>query len=159
MSYSGYNMFFRFIPYAILKARQVALEELAQLAPHLRVIPLEPEENPEAKEVPLLEVAEVEDADAAAPAGEHARRTHVVSYNQKDDYVHRGPSAVLACMSLVNYSRFVRRVPRNKAGRVDFLRFFPFDEHYGPYSSSVQARLIRSCVVFCVFRRTRPVVF
>ncbi|CAE7487143.1 tkt, partial [Symbiodinium necroappetens] len=139
VSYSGYNMFFRFVPYAMMKARQVALEAFSESWPDLRVVALETEQNPEGCEVPLQEVADVvEDTGVGDPVGKGRQQSQVVSYNQKDDYVHRGPSAVLACMSLVNYSRYVRRVSRSKAGRVDFVRYFPFDEHYGQFASSLQ---------------------
>lgn len=147
VSYSGYNMFFRFVPYAMMKARQVALEAFSESWPDLRVVALETEQNPEGCEVPLQEVADVvEDTGVGDPVGKGRQQSQVVSYNQKDDYVHRGPSAVLACMSLVNYSRYVRRVSRSKAGRVDFVRYFPFDEHYGQFASSLQARS-RLCLV------------
>ena len=130
----------RFIPYAIMRCRQHAVESAALRAPHLRVMPLEPAEGGEADALPIQEVADLEDDDAGRPPGEPRRQSQVVSHNQKDDYVRRGSSAVLACMSLVNYSRFVRRVACSRAGRADYVRYFPFEEHYAHYSSSLQAR-------------------
>ena len=140
VSYGGYNMFFRFVPYTIMRCRQHAVESAALRAPHLRVMPLEPAEGGEADALPIQEVADLEDDDAGRPPCEPRRQSQVVSHNQKDDYVHRGSSAVLACMSLVNYSRFVRRVARSRAGRADYVRYFPFEEHYAHCSSSLQAR-------------------
>ena len=145
VSYSGYNMFFRFVPYAMFRCRAVALDAAAASAPHLKVLPLEPVEAEETDAIPAQEVAEVFDEEDLTESGIPTGGTRVVSHNQKDDYLHRGASAVMTSMSLVMYSRYVRRVPRSQAGRVDYVKFFPFDEHYAHFPLSVQ-----DCC-FCLF--------
>ncbi|CAK9096081.1 Transketolase, partial [Durusdinium trenchii] len=109
VSYSGYNMFFRFVPYAMFRCRAVALDAAAASAPHLKVLPLEPVEAEETDAIPVQEVAEVFDEEDLTESGIPTGGTRVVSHNQKDDYLHRGASAVMTSMSLVMYSRYVRR--------------------------------------------------
>ena len=145
VSYSGYNMFFRFVPYAIQRCRQVAMDTARLLRPDLRAMPLETVESAEPETLPVQEVADLQE-DGPEEGGAR-RQPRVVSFNQWDDYLHRGPSALLASMSLVTYSRHVRRQARSRAGRVDFVRCFPFDEHYAHFATSVQAGL---CELFCL---------
>ncbi|CAK9107069.1 Uncharacterized protein SCF082_LOCUS49855, partial [Durusdinium trenchii] len=109
VSYSGYNVFFRFVPYAMFRCRAVALDAAAASAPHLKVLPLEPVEAEETDAIPVQEVAEVFDEEDLTESGIPTGGTRVVSHNQKDDYLHRGASAVMTSMSLVMYSRYVRR--------------------------------------------------
>ena len=146
VSYSGYNMFFRFVPYAMFRCRAVALDAAAASAPHLKVLPLEPVEAEETDAIPAQEVAEVFDEEDLTESGIPTGGTRVASHNQKDDYLHRGASAVMTSMSLVMYSRYVRRVPRSQAGRVDYVKCFPFDEHYA--LSPCQCRTVASVFFF-----------
>ncbi|CAK9066078.1 unnamed protein product, partial [Durusdinium trenchii] len=92
VSYSGYNMFFRFVPYAMFRCRAVALDAAAASAPHLKVLPLEPVEAEETDAIPVQEVAEVFDEEDLTESGIPTGGTRVVSHNQKDDYLHRGAS-------------------------------------------------------------------
>ena len=146
VTYRGYNMFFRYVPYAIMRCRHEDMEEVLQARPHLNGSPLDVLPDPEG-EAPVVvdEFAEVVDEGGDVP---RVQQVHV-NFNQKDDYLHRGSSVLLQCMSLLMYSRFVRRVSRNKAGKVDGVKFFDFDEHYAHFSSSVQDCL-RWVVLFFV---------
>ena len=147
VTYRGYNMFFRFVPYAIMKCRANAIAEAQRQSPHLQATPLDViEEVADDQVVPLTEFAEVIDVDNPGVDGEKV----VVTFNQKDDYLHRGTSVLLRCMSLVTYSRFVRRVERAKAGRVDGVQFFNFEEHYAHYHSSVQDGFC-VCMYVCMY--------
>ncbi|CAK9076536.1 Transketolase [Durusdinium trenchii] len=92
VSYSGYNMFFQFVPYAMFRCRAVALDAAAASAPHLKVLPLEPVEAEETDAIPVQEVAEVFDEEDLTESGIPTGGTRVVSHNQKDDYLHRGAS-------------------------------------------------------------------
>ena len=154
VTYRGYNMFFRYVPYAIMRCRHEDMEEVLQARPHLNGSPLDVLPDPEG-EAPVVvdEFAEVVDEGGDVP---RVQQVHV-NFNQKDDYLHRGSSVLLQCMSLLMYSRFVRRVSRNKAGKVDGVKFFDFDEHYAHFSSSVQDCLrwvvlffFRSYFVWCL---------
>ena len=114
------------------------MENVLQQKPHLKSAPLDVVEDPEGRgPVAVDEIAQVMDEEGEART---VHQVHV-NFNQKNDYLHRGSSVLLQCMSLVMYSRFVRRVSRNKAGKVDGVKFFDFDEHYPHYHSSVQACL------------------
>ena len=101
---------------------------------HLTAGPVDVVEDVEDVPVAVDEIAEVIEDE-----GEGTRVTQVpVHFNQKDDYLHRGSSTLLKCMSLAMYSRFVRRVPRAKAGKVDGVKIFAIDEHYPHHKESVQ---------------------
>ena len=80
------------------------------------------------------EIGEILDEAEEAPRVQQVQ----VNFNQKDDYLHRGSSTLLQSMSILMYSRFVRRVPKNKAGKVDGVKFFEFERHYAHFGSSVQ---------------------
>ena len=69
---------------------------------------------------------------------EHAR-AFVTGANQKDDFLHRGRHVLLSSLSFFMYGRHVRRVSRKQAGRVDYVRYFPFSEHYVLFKDYVQA--------------------
>ena len=87
--------------------------------------------------VAVDEIGEILDEAEEAPRVQQVQ----VNFNQKDDYLHRGSSTLLQSMSILMYSRFVRRVPKNKAGKVDGVKFFEFERHYAHFGSSVQDRL------------------
>ena len=134
VTYRGYNMFFRYLPFAIMRCRADAIAAALADAPHLTAGPVDVVEDVEDVPVAVDEIAEVIEDE-----GEGTRVTQVpVHFNQKDDYLHRGSSTLLKCMSLAMYSRFVRRVPRAKAGKVDGVKIFAFDEHYPHHKESVQ---------------------
>ena len=138
VTYRGYNMFFLYAPFAMMRCRQEDMENVLQQKPHLKSAPLDVVEDPEGRgPVAVDEIAQVMDEEGEART---VHQVHV-NFNQKNDYLHRGSSVLLQCMSLVMYSRFVRRVSRNKAGKVDGVKFFDFDEHYPHFHSSVQACL------------------
>ena len=145
VTYRGYNMFFRYVPFAIMRCREEALAAALVDAPHLSVAPVDVVNDIEEAPVALDEIAEV-----IADEGDASRVTQVaVQFNQKDDYLHRGSSTLLKCMSLVMYSRFVRRVPRTKAGKVDGVKFIAFDKHYPHHDSSVQDSRVKGKVLNC----------
>eukprot|EP00435_Cladocopium_sp_Y103_P043159 s4006_g12.t1 len=73
---------------------------------------LEEEEEKRQKEAAAAAEAVLEEGDGGA-----CMKQAVVSFNQKDDYLHRGSCVLLRCMSFVMYARFVRRVARSHAGR------------------------------------------
>ena len=161
VTYRGYNMFFRYVPFAIMRCREEAIAGAIADAPHLSAAPVDFVTDTDDAPVALDEIAEVMEDEGEAPRVKQV----VVQFNQKDDYLHRGSSVLLRCMSLVMYSRFVRRVPRAKAGKVDGVKFFAFDEHYPHHASSVQDSWVERSVAecfsftfgsvfcFCVFRK------
>lgn len=134
VTYRGYNMFFRYIPFAIMRCREEHIAAAIAEAPHLSASPVDFVSDMDEAPVAFDEIAEVIEDEGEAPRMKQV----VVQFNQKDDYLHRGSSVLLRCMSLVMYSRFVHRVPRTKAGKVDGVKYFAFDEHYPHYASSVQ---------------------
>ena len=142
VTYTGYNLFFRYIPFAIMRCREEAVLKAAQEAPHLKPAPLDAPVEPDSGPVAIQEIAELEEDVVEAEGGGNRRQAVVAQFNQKDDYLHRGSSTLLRCMSLVMYSRFVRRVARSKAGQVDGVQYFDFAEHYGHFSSSVQDSML-----------------
>ena len=81
--------------------------------------------------------ADADDVEGQAPA-DRKEEKRFVSHNQKDDYLHRGSSAVLRHMSLLMYSRFVVRRRKEKK-TVDYYRYFPFSEHYVLHGDYIQA--------------------
>ena len=134
VTYRGYNMFFRYVPFAIMRCLEEAMQAALLEAPHLRAAPMDVVEAADDGPVAIDEIAEVMETE-----GDTTRVQQIaVQFNQKDDYLHRGNSVLLKCMSLVMYSRFVRRVPRSKAGKIDGVKVFAFDTHYPHYASSVQ---------------------
>ena len=148
VSFAGYNMLFRFVPYAIMRCREVALKAASLRAPHMQVDPLDAPEEPESGPMPVRE------------KGDSLRHLQgfesCSSIRKKDDYLHRGRNPLLRCMSMVMYSRFVRRVDRSKAGKPDGVRFFEFEKHYPHFESSLQdprrvfsLTVLSSC--FCLF--------
>jgi hypothetical protein len=145
VTYRGYNMFFRYVPFAIMRCREEAIAGAIADAPHLSAAPVDFVTDTDDAPVALDEIAEVMEDDGEAPRVKQA----VVQFNQKDDYLHRGSSVLLRCMFLVMYSRFVRRVPRAKAGKVDGVKFFAFDEHYPHHASSVQDSWVERSVAEC----------
>ena len=158
VTYTGYQMFFRFVAYAILRTRHEALQAIVDARPDLRAVALDVVDNddPAGEDlVPILEIGSVEVLDkdvddAAREDAEKHREQRVVSTNQKDDYLHRGSSALLSSMSMVMYARFVRRVPKSRVGLPDYVNLFPFAEHYAHFSTSLQD--LRRCrVVLFVF--------
>ena len=158
VTYAGYQMFFRFVAYAILRSRHEALQAIVAARPDLRAVALDVVDNddPAGEDlVPILEIGSVEVLDkdvddAAREDAEKHREQRVVSTNQKDDYLHRGSSALLSSMSMVMYARFVRRVPKSRVGLPDYVNLFPFAEHYAHFSTSLQD-LLRRVVLFCFF--------
>ena len=156
VSFAGYNMFFRFVPYAIMRCREVALKAASLRAPHMQVDPLDAPEEPDSGPMPVRELAELSESDEEGGQSKASARLRVVQFNQKDDYLHRGRNPLLRCMSMVMYSRFVRRVDRSKAGKPDGVRFFEFEKHYPHFESSLQdprrvfsLTVLSSC--FCLF--------
>ncbi len=158
VTYTGYQMFFRFVAYAILRSRHEALQAIVDARPDLRAVALDVVDidDPAGEDlVPILEIGSVEVLDkdvddAAREDAEKHREQRVVSTNQKDDYLHRGSSALLSSMSMVMYARFVRRVPKSRVGLPDYVNLFPFAEHYAHFSTSLQ-ELFCCVVLFCCF--------
>ena len=138
VTYRGYNMFFRYIPFAIMRCRREDMDRVLSERPDLSGSPLDviPDLEGEAP-VAVDEIGEILDEAEEAPRVQQVQ----VNFNQKDDYLHRGSSTLLQSMSILMYSRFVRRVPKNKAGKVDGVKFFEFERHYAHFGSSVQDRL------------------
>jgi len=92
VTYRGFNMFFRYVPYAIMRCRHEDMEEVLQARPHLNGSPLDVLPDPEG-EAPVVvdEIAEVIDEGEEAP---RVQQVHV-NFNQKNDYLHRGSSVLL----------------------------------------------------------------
>ena len=159
VTYTGYQMFFRFVAYAILRTRHEALQAIIDARPDLRAVALDVVDNddPTGEDlVPILEIGSVEVLDkdvddAAREDAEKHREQRVVSTNQKDDYLHRGSSALLSSMSMVMYARFVRRVPKSRVALPDYVNLFPFAEHYAHFSTSLQDLLRLSRCFVCFF--------
>lgn len=152
VSCAGYNMFFRFVPYAIMRCRELSLRAASLRAPHLQVDPLGAPQELDAGPMPVRELGELSDSDKDDAHAAGRARLRVVQFNQKDDYLHRGQHPLLRCMSLVMYSRFVHRVDRAKAGKPGGTRFFEFAPRYPHYEGSLQdssviLRIVVSCVV------------
>ena len=74
------------------------MEEVLQARPHLNGSPLDVLPDPEG-EAPVVvdEIAEVFDEGEEAPRVQQV----YVNFNQKDDYLHRGSSVLLQCVSLL----------------------------------------------------------
>ena len=103
VTYRGYNMFFRYVPFAMMRCRQEDMENVLQQKPHLKSAPLDVVEDPEGQgPVAVDEIADVMDEEGEART---VHQVHV-NFSQKDDYLRRGSSVLLQCMSLVMYSRF-----------------------------------------------------
>ncbi len=129
VTFTGYQMFTRFVSFAIDECRNAAVVELQQLYPEHTVLTVNAAEPVVDELVALDTVGVVAAEDSHQPDLPAERSQRFVSHNQKDDYVHRGKAAVLQAMSLVLYSRFVVR--RKKEQKViDHFRYFPFDSHY-----------------------------
>ena len=47
VTYSGYNMFFWYVPFAMMRCRQEDMENVLQQKPHLKSSPLDVVEDPE----------------------------------------------------------------------------------------------------------------
>ena len=150
VSYRGYNMFFRYVPFAIMRCREEAIASARLEALRLTAAPMD--YMPDAEDVPIAldEIAEVMEVEGDVSSVKQV----AVQFNQKDDDLHRGSSIFLKSMPLVMYSQFVCRVPRSKAGKVDSVKFFAFDAHYPHHAASVQDALVESSVaktVCCSF--------
>ena len=129
VTFTGYQMFTRFVSFAIDECRNAAVVELKELFPNHTVLTVNTAENVTEELVALdtLGVVASEESQQVDQTADRSQR--FVSHNQKDDYVHRGKASVLQSMSLVLYSRFVVR--RKKEQKViDYFRYFPFDSHY-----------------------------
>ena len=129
VTFTGYQMFTRFVSFAIDECRNAAVVELKELFPYHTVLTVNTAENVTEELVALdtLGVVASEESQQVDQTADRSQR--FVSHNQKDDYVHRGKASVLQSMSLVLYSRFVVR--RKKEQKViDNFRYFPFDSHY-----------------------------
>ena len=144
LTYTGYQMFTRFLNYAVDHCRDAAVQKAKLDFPDYRVVTVQVGEESGTELVALDAVAtiaatepdpEEEEGEAAA---EQKEDKMFVSHNQKDDYLHRGASAVLRHMSLLMYSRFVVRRPTERH-KVDYYRYFPFSEHYVLSRSYIQA--------------------
>ena len=134
VTFGGYNMFFRYIPYAIMQCRLQALTDASADHPECAVPPLDVPPPDAAAALPIQEVADIEEE----VDGRVSKKQQLAHFNQKDDFLHRGSHPLLRSMSLLMYSRFVRRVDRSKAGQADGLQFFEFDAHYPHHRSSLQ---------------------
>ncbi|CAK9081626.1 unnamed protein product [Durusdinium trenchii] len=134
VTFGGYNMFFRYIPYAIMQRRLQALTDASADHPECAVPPLDVPPPDAAAALPIQEVADIEEE----VDGRGSKKQQLAHFNQKDDFLHRGSHPLLRSMSLLMYSRFVRRVDRSKAGQADGLQFFEFDAHYPHHRSSLQ---------------------
>ena len=134
VTFGGYNMFFRYIPYAIMQCRLQALTDASADHPECAVPPLDVPPPDAAAALPIQEVADIEEE----VDGRGSKKQQLAHFNQKDDFLHRGSHPLLRSMSLLMYSRFVRRVDRSKAGQADGLQFFEFDAHYPHHRSSLQ---------------------
>ena len=129
VTFTGYQMFTRFVSFAMDECRNANVLTLRQLYPEHTVLTVNTAEPVVEELVALDTVGVVAAEDSHQPDLLAERSQRFVSHNQKDDYVHRGKAAVLQAMSLVLYSRFVVR--RKKEQKViDYFRYFPFDSHY-----------------------------
>lgn len=101
-AYRGYNMFFRYIPYAILRCRQEDMEEAWKNRPEFSASPLDVLPDPEQQApVAVDEIAEVVD-EGKAP------RVHM-NFNQKDDYTYERIFGVVAThVSSRTFQRLVK---------------------------------------------------
>ena len=130
-------------------ARRMELEELKNQHPNLVVrsllVQTDSQTTEEEQWVSLDTMAEVEvlqdsvmEAAAAQGPKQHGHAI-VTGANQKDDFLHRGSHVLLSSLSFFMYGRHVRRVSRKQAGRVDYVRYFPFCERYVLFNEYVQA--------------------
>ena len=148
VTYQTYDVFMGFVYMAIHAARMMELQELKNQRPALQVRSLAQTDSSTTEEEQwvsldiMAEVEVLEDSamEAAAEQGpkQHAR-AFVTGANQKDDFLHRGSHVLLSSLSFHLYGRHVRRVSRKQAGRVDYVRYFPFSEHYVLFKEYVQA--------------------
>ena len=148
VTYQTYDVFMGFVYMAIHAARMMELQELKNQHPALQVRSLAQTDSSTTEEEQwvsldiMAEVEVLEDSamEAAAEQGpkQHAR-AFVTGANQKDDFLHRGSHVLLSSLSFFMYGRHVRRVSRKQAGRVDYVRYFPFSEHYVLFKEYVQA--------------------
>jgi len=97
VTYRGYNMFFRYVPFAIMRCREEAIAAAITEAPHLTAAPVDFVSDTEDAPVALDEIADVMEDEGEPPRVKQV----VVQFNQKDGYLHRGSSVLLRCMSLV----------------------------------------------------------
>ena len=129
MSYTGYQLFTRYITWAVQRCRDADMEGALTQHPDMEVMSLDVSEPLVQEQVALDAVGVLqEDTTDAAPTRGNVRPRFITA-NQKDDYLHRGPAGLLANMSLLMYSRFVFRRKREHR-QVDRFQYFPFDEHY-----------------------------
>ena len=159
LTYTGYQMFTRFLNYAVDHCRDAAVQKARLDFPEYRVVTVQVGEESGTELVALDAVATIaatepdpeEEGEASA---EQKEEKMFVSHNQKDDYLHRGSSAVLRHMSLLMYSRFVVRRWKERH-KVDYYRYFPFSEHYVLSGSYIQAgidpKMFKTMFCFCVF--------
>ena len=135
LTYTGYQMFTGFLNFAVDHCRDDAVQKARVDFPKYQVVTVQVGDDFGTELVTLDTVATItaaepnpDDVGEEAPA-EHKEEKMFVSHNQKDDFLHRGSSAVLRHMSLLMYSRFVVRRWKERQ-TVDYYRYYPFCEHY-----------------------------
>ena len=131
LTYTGYQMFTGFLNFAVDHCRDEVVQQARVDFPDYQVVTVQVGEEIGTELVALDTVAiirateaDADDVEGQAPA-DRKEEKKFVSHNQKDDYLHRGSSAVLRHMSLLMYSRFVVRRRKEKK-TVDYYRYFPF---------------------------------
>ena len=119
-------MFTRFLNYAVDHCRDAAVQKAKLDFPDYRVVTVQVGEESGTELVALDAVATIaatepdpEEEEEGEAAAEQKEDKMFVFHNQKDDYLHRGASAVLRHMSLLMYSRFVVRRPTERH-KVDY---------------------------------------
>ena len=149
VTYQTYDVFMGYVYMSMHDARRMELEELKNQHPNLVVrsllVQTDSQTTEEEQWVSLDTMAEVEvlqdsvmEAAAAQGPKQHGHAI-VTGANQKDDFLHRGSHVLLSSLSFFMYGRHVRRVSRKQAGRVDYVRYFPFCERYVLFNEYVQA--------------------
>jgi hypothetical protein len=121
LTYQTYQLFMKFPTWAVQVCQENDALALAKQHRGLPVCPLD--ELPKGAEPEPVELhsitVQADDSDdpdkEADPVEQMPRATgnlRVVSPNQKDDFMHRGPHSVMQHMSLLMYSRFVVRTKK-----------------------------------------------
>ena len=98
VTFTGYQMFTRFVSFAIDECRNAAVVELQQLYPEHTVLTVNAAEPVVDELVALDTVGVVAAEDSHQPDLPAERSQRFVSHNQKDDYVHR-PSWKSCCVA------------------------------------------------------------
>ena len=113
LTYTGHQMFTGFLNFAVDHCRDDAVQKARVDFPDYQVVTVQVGDEIGTELVALDTVstirateADADDVEGQAPA-DRKEEKRFVSHNQKDDYLHRGSSAVLRHMSLLMYSRFV----------------------------------------------------